>query len=252
VTGYEIRPEWYQVVYNLAAQQAHLAIGEDEPRTLWRWLRDVFDDDEEDREGAAARAAYLRKAQASATEVLRQAAETLEIDRVLRSGFRDQISSEQASSSPLSDKLREFLAATVELSAAVLLAGLVRIATDQWPVGEIEGRKDLLEKLDTPIDPDALVDYVLRAKDISYRVHYNLACYFSQSPDDQTDQAWDHFQRALTSAPRLEAAGLADWAGRDPTLKELRVAKGEEFDQFTRLYLLPTYEEQRDESDTTD
>jgi hypothetical protein len=76
--------------------------------------------------------------------------------------------------------------------------------------------------------------FVLERKPLAFRTQYNLACYLTAHPENDQDPL-DWLRNALASAPPLEQARLAEWAWKDPTLKQLRERR-EEFSAATAPY----------------
>lgn len=235
--------EWYQVTYNLAAQKAHIALeaeaalaatADSELGRAMLWFRRLLGD----RDPMDLVRGYQREAHEHAHKLLQQTALALQADDLAA----EQERSGRVQPKRLERKLRKFLEDTVEPTGAVLLAGLTRSAfgSEHDDSRAITTRDELVEALNigTPA-PTSLVGYVMERRDLSYRVHYNLACYFA---DENTRIAWENFREAISSAPRFEATVLADWARRDPSLEPLRQARGEEFEGLVRLYSLPRLE----------
>lgn len=226
--------EWYQVTYNLAAQKAHFALEPGKDERLPEFLRrlSLF----RDRAEEGRRRRLLLEAHDHAQNLLHQAAISILTDDRAAEQPRGRRRPER-----LDEKLRTFLEETVEPTAAVLLAGLTKTAGLGFRERQaITTRQDLVDALRTGTPaPDALVAYVTQRQELPFRVRYNLACYYA---DESAGIAWDNFRVALTSAPRLEATVLADWAQRDPSLEPLRSARREDFDRFVRLYRVPTFE----------
>lgn len=220
------RPEWFQVKYNLAAQKAHLS--------LVRESEDIVADPSA---GATDPSEDLADAIEHASTLL------LETATLLEASPDPPIFAE-------APKLRPFLAETLEPATAVLLAGTLhrRAAYGRgwsWGLPRIDARGDLIRVLEreAPPSPDALIVYVMRAKEISYRVRYNLACYFAEkSPGPRhpdIDEAWRQLRFALAKAPRIEAVALANWASEDPSLQHLAIARRESLRRLLALYRLP-------------
>ena len=228
--------EWYQVTYNLAAQKAHLALEPElgREKRLLPFLRTLL----QDAESARQRRQLLLQAHAHAEKLLRRTVADLFADDRVAEG-----KGQPPATGRLDAKFRSFLEETVEPTGAVLLAGLTKAADlDFDERGAITTRQDLLEAMraGTP-SPDELLGYVTERRELAFRVRYNLACYYAgESPR----LAFEQLRMALTSAPRLEATVLADWAKRDPSLERLRSAMRDEFDRFVRLYSLPAIEEE--------
>jgi hypothetical protein len=224
--------EWYQVMYNLAAQKAHAAMEPGKYGAVPPFLRglSLFRDRREDER----RRRLLLEAHHHARKLLKQTAIS-----ILAHGEAPRTRGEPER---LDRKLRAFLEETVEPTAAVLLAGVTRAAEfKSVDRRAITTREELVQALNTGTpSPDTLVAYVTERRDLPFRVRYNLACYYA---DDNAALAWRNFKAALTDVPRLEATVLADWAQRDPSLEALRTARREEFDRLLRLYRLPKFED---------
>lgn len=105
---------------------------------------------------------------------------------------------------PQEDRLRTFLAATIEPSCALLAA-----------------RR--LHRLERPEEAAPLVEHVLdlaRADELSYRAYYALACL--EANDGDHDDAILYLSRALYKAPRARRDELAEWALSDPAFAPVR------------------------------
>ena len=103
-------------------------------------------------------------------------------------------------------RLRTFLAATIEPSCALLAAR----------------RLHQLERAD---EATPLVEHVLelaRADQLSYRAYYALACLEANDGDDR--DAILYLGRALYKAPRARRDELAEWALQDPAFASVRAA----------------------------
>ncbi|RCV64113.1 Tetratricopeptide (TPR) repeat [Methanophagales archaeon] len=62
---------------------------------------------------------------------------------------------------------------------------------------------------------------------LTYRSHYDLACYYSES--DNNEDAWEHLKYAL------ERGGeIVQWAQKDPSLEKLREDKKGDFDKLIK------------------
>jgi tetratricopeptide (TPR) repeat protein len=76
---------------------------------------------------------------------------------------------------------------------------------------------------------------------LTYRSHYNLACYYSivgEKKDEECDNAYNDALRHLKWA--LErGGGIVQWAKKDPSLKGLRKDKKCEFDELIKKYSAP-------------
>lgn len=107
------------------------------------------------------------------------------------------------------ERLRTFLAATIEPSCALLAARRLHQL----------GRAD---------EAAPLTEHVLelaRAEQLSYRAYYALACLEANDGDDR--DAILYLSRALYKAPRARRDELAEWALSDPAFASLRTAVGE-------------------------
>nr|AAU83851.1 hypothetical protein GZ34G5_18 [uncultured archaeon GZfos34G5] len=67
---------------------------------------------------------------------------------------------------------------------------------------------------------------------LTYRGHYNLACYYSETKDDE--KAWEHLEYALE-----RGGDIVQWAKNDPSLKRLREDTEGEFDKLIEKYFAP-------------
>jgi len=227
------RAIWYQLMYNLAAHQAHFAM---EPHRrvdhpiLFRAAPSFFGD-----------------ARSTAAVLLAAASRTLV---ELEDAVRERRWWERRLSEPLV-QLRTFLAETMEPASAVLLAGLLsdRRGEPIESTFRVSNRSEIPE-LVFPISEstsaglsDALVRYVLELPAISYRVHYNLACYFSgllgREDGETATEALRELDRALRGAPASERRALAAWAPNDPSLRALSTQRRAEFDELLALYVNP-------------
>jgi tetratricopeptide (TPR) repeat protein len=65
---------------------------------------------------------------------------------------------------------------------------------------------------------------------ISYRAHYNLACYYSRFR--KYDNALLHLEYALEPKNKI----LWHWAQEDPSLERVRENKKDEFDKLLKKY----------------
>lgn len=104
------------------------------------------------------------------------------------------------------DRLRTFLAATIEPSCALLAAR----------------RLHQLERHD---EAAPLVEHALelaRADELSYRAYYALACL--EANDGADHDAILYLSRALYKAPRARRDELAEWALQDPAFASVRAA----------------------------
>jgi hypothetical protein len=204
----EKRQEWYQVLYHLSAQRGHQAesVEQKDEKLLQRATRD----------------AALLVNRASATLLSFGVTRADELNFRLPTDGRDLA-------------LVKFLQDIVEPSTVVLLAGLLRELHEDWrhdqpheldrkrlweftnrlQIGPIESRAD-------DFSPDELVGYVLQWQAPSYRIRYNLACYFAGSEKTSGD-ALQALSGALGSVPApRDTAALAAWSLEDPTLQALR------------------------------
>lgn len=135
-------------------------------------------------------------------------------------------------------EIRSFLR-LAELSTVVLLADVwtyrvrkgigasgTTAATALGQSPDNEGLKLVLN--DGPSLPGA--GYLIRVAEseggVSYRVHYNLACYYSGRRD--YDRSLHHLRYGL------EHGNLGAWARRDPALRDLRRVRMREFDKVVR------------------
>jgi hypothetical protein len=268
----ELRPDWYQVVYNLAAQHAHRAVKRaPKPPFLKRFL-DAFDGDDEDaaRKGASER--DVQDAIRYAKLVLGAAlATTMELRKESRSKSKSsndddpRNGNERDKQPDPSADLLQFLERTVAPTTAILLAGLFtrpglgdpKIRVDLPPDGHPDTSSWLRlgEQLQTMLsslgaqDADLvtpLLQYAAAAPERNYRVDYNLACFIAgrltKDPDLDTNlvtRALKHLQQALDGAQAVERLALADWAAKDPSLRPLQAADGERWNRLIAQYQLP-------------
>jgi hypothetical protein len=271
----ELRSEWYQVHYNLAAHRAHLAL---ETQREHHFLN----------LGARERAIEIaRLAEAAEDEIrltLLTAVKTLDwLEKAERSGAntpgdghgevsRRAVGRENGGSDKgdefVDAALKNFLSQTVEPASAVLLAGLMAIrprkrrrdghdaeegmavialpAPGRSEVAEIAAQRDARD--DTA--RDTLIEFASQGTP-SYRVRYNLACYWSELlPDDPeqddatgAEKSMEELRQALMGAPVREAPRLAAWAEVDPTLEWVRRAREDDFIRLTALFKLPLAKE---------
>jgi hypothetical protein len=205
----ERRQEWYQVLYNLSAQRSHQVVAKES--------RDYK---------------LLMLAAKDATLLVNRAAATLlDLGVVQTDG--------PTSSVPKGARtLARFLQDIVEPSGVVLLAGILgtlygdRDSDSVHPLAALDRRR--LERATRPLvinppgsherylSPGELIDYVMQWHAPSYRIRYNLACYFADETKKQRE-ALEQLAAALAGAPTpREAARLAGWSLKDPTLKPLR------------------------------
>jgi hypothetical protein len=227
------RPIWYQLMYNLAAHQAHLSM---EPRRNRRAGFPILQ---------RAAPSFFGDALATATVLLAASSTTLmEIDAAMRRRRWWERNVPQPRS-----QLRTFLGETMEPASAVLVAGLLNEQAGQQLERSltIEWRDEIpelvLQRRD--IEPAALsaalVQYVLELPRISYRVHYNLACYFSgllsSNSEKVADNSLQELRTALQTAPDSERRSLAAWAPQDPSLDELRRRRESDFNELLTIYI---------------
>ena len=186
-------------------------------------------------------------------------------------------------------QMRTFLGRTVEPATAVTLAGILLAAAD-FTGSSTPGRRSaplrrrgkLMRTLRSEtrfaqLRPAQLIEYAQRKErknHLTYRVHYNLACYFSTTagklngdvehqalfaaacPLDRpsrgsggdsppapsveenvlrlTERAYTQLTTAIRRAPRGKREELATWAQDDPTLEVLRVQQDEKFKALTQ------------------
>jgi hypothetical protein len=211
----ETRTLWYQVQYSRAAQDANDGLRKNRDRSA--------------------------PAEARARDVALTTAITL-----LELGHWDprrpapRITSMFGRSSRERRRLARFLIETVEPSTLIMLAGL----SERTGARHVEDRFALARYLagGIPIHPRALIRFVRCYPNLSYRAAYNIACYYSGRIEDDDGYVGDAYERlsdALRNAPRDEQAGLAQWAGEDPSLAELRTQLGDDFRELVNYYLEP-------------
>ena len=210
------RPIWYQVMYNLAAQQAHLMLGGAD-RGEWPVLR-------------RAAPTFVGDALTTAADLLAASSATL---LELASSAASRRFWERKGREPHA-QLRSFLERAMEPGAAVLVAGLLDkragLTADEPQLtlqrADIPALMLSLGRVDRLVDPSvlagALVRYAVGRDSITYRVHYNVACYLSglldQGETEIGDRALRELAVALQGAPAGERRSLAEWAPRDPSL----------------------------------
>jgi hypothetical protein len=247
----EFRPDWYQILYHLAAQHAHRAL--------------TRDDEDDRRDDIAAATANAR----SALQDAYRAFEQLHVESA-SDAKRVRLTPRQW------DTLRVFLEETIEPATALLLAGLLtrpglvgEVKTFTMPRAIVEedfdrddGRapdperrhKDrntlhsVLRRDDATTEElvPRLLEFAL-ASNRSYRVDYNLACFLSGRLSGNpvyVDRALHALARALRRAPASEQSTLASWARKDPALDVLRFFKGFE-ELVSRYELVPLHESGR-------
>jgi hypothetical protein len=134
-------------------------------------------------------------------------------------------------------RLIRFLMDTVEPSTLILLAAL----NERRGVRRLEDRCVLARYLEdgAPIHPRALIRYVRRNENLSYRAAYNLACYYAGHAGDDDGYASDALERlaeAFRKAPLDEQTALGHWAYEDPSLAPLLRKHKREFDRVVRYY----------------
>ncbi len=129
------------------------------------------------------------------------------------------------------DKADRFLydmLTTYELSSVVLLAdsaaaakaaGLLTFNNDTAPANASpRERREWFGRVDTTLmtapSDEEMIKLVVGSDVLSVRAAYNLACYFSEKSDFPAAIKW------LTQG--LERTSFAEWAGKDPTLRNLR------------------------------
>lgn len=257
---YELRAEWYQVTYNLAAQYAHVVLSPPErrrrrapgplsaPRARERAQYDYPDDD--------GRAQGLSEAVGQSLSLLAMAARTIIVAPNITAGpesKRRRFAGRGRAASDVDEgaqrALLRFLAETVEPSAAVLLAGLMlyahgpaddqpAVALDRQTVAQLDTHQASTER------GPSLVAYALARDRIGYRAQYNLACYFAELSgyehrEAASTTALEWLRGGLSNAPRFEASQLASWALEDPSLEELRQMREADFYSMVRRFALP-------------
>jgi tetratricopeptide (TPR) repeat protein len=67
---------------------------------------------------------------------------------------------------------------------------------------------------------------------LTYRSHYNLACYYTAASDNE--KAWEHLKCALE-----RGGDIVQWAQKDPSLERLREDKNGDFDKWIKKYSTP-------------
>jgi hypothetical protein len=249
------RAIWYQVTYNLAAHQAHSALATDASRVQQHARQGLLDD-----------------ARYTAARLLATAATTL--TEIEAAGRRRRWWWERHRLPDAQDQLQAFLSETTEPSSAILFAGLIIETTRPLETEtaddslEISNRSELpniatrVIRQEMSSSPDAvssaLVEYALTRPTISYRVHYNAACYFSgltpQSPPrDSVDNgriALQELENALHDAPASERRALTKWTESDPSLEQLRRFRTASFRRLLGMYKLPDLEQRRQKATT--
>jgi hypothetical protein len=139
------------------------------------------------------------------------------------------------------ERLEVFLAGTVDPCAQILQAGAALYQGRPW-------------------DGDLVVEELgLRdAGSLSYRVHYNAACYWAaraQQQEDETEaflrRSLDALRDALRICPTRRREELLDWLGNDPTLVQLRVDPRvkDAFDEEVGRYSIPQEEPKEEPKD---
>lgn len=123
----------------------------------------------------------------------------------------------------LSVAVRSFLADIIKPSMQVLRAGaLLKLRRLQASVDD-----------EDDVEAEAQVAAIAGRDNLSWRVRYNVACYYASKPlpggeasaeksSDPRSTAFAQLEAALATAPRREATRLASWAERDPSLASLR------------------------------
>jgi hypothetical protein len=257
----EHRSEWYQVHYNLAAHRAHRALSIEQEKHFLPLLH-------RSRKAEIERLKFLAEEEARA--VVLAAGKTIdELERANKFSVHGGGAGGGLTDREKAD-LEDFLVRTVEPSTAVLLAGLIAQfgVADRPPHAGREsaaGSDGIDAAAPDPLGSDrASVATMIRSKvrgreaaDVlirfaserhaSYRVRYNLACYWSEQLEllqgsnepSEADKSMRELRDALTGAPAREAPRLAEWAENDPTLSSLRRTREDEFFALTALFKLP-------------
>jgi hypothetical protein len=234
------RPIWYQVMYNLAAHQAHLAM---EPR------------------GRIELPILRRAAPSFYGDALGTAVVLLAASSTTLLELQDEDQSrrwwERRKPHPRG-QLHSFLEETMEPASAVLVAGLLDERVGGFEqVGNIPSREQIPQLMlsirSTEAAPpglrEQLIDYAQNRPRISYRVHYNLACYCSGRSGDGDEEtvarALRELARGLNEAPASDRRSLAQWARADPSLKELRRQRDDEFHELLMISVTPALKPRR-------
>jgi hypothetical protein len=239
------RPIWYQLMYNLSAHQAHLAMA-NHSRTRVPIIR----------RGAPL---FFGDARRTAAVLVAAAGETLtELAEVTRQRrFWERIRPDQLV------QLQDFLQTSMEPAAAVLLAGLTSgdssTSVDSYvqaPGHETWSRRQVVVALRLFLENDTLEPglsrglyaFAIERPRLTYRVNYNVACYLSGTMgadtdgDDTAGQALNALTAALAEAPNSDRRNLATWARKDPSLDDLRLRKKDDFNNLIDFYSGPSLE----------
>jgi hypothetical protein len=178
------------------------------------------------------------------------------------------------------EALEKFLAQTVQLSTALLLAGIlrVRLVEKGTPIPSDETPAQAVKKLRRLTATDlrnrvleiacsaahdweavrTLEAFVDPRSEHSYRVDYNLACYYAgelgkrgrdaarrttsqtdKTQDEMLANALNYLKAAFQKAPPVEVQLLAEWAWRDPSLERLRLDHELKFKECLKAFTLP-------------
>jgi hypothetical protein len=87
-------------------------------------------------------------------------------------------------------------------------------------------------------DAEQLVSFVRESAGLSYRVHYNLACYEATAGEDRVEAALDDLRTALRLAFGAKRTRLVEWARVDPSLASVRRSRTEAFQALLDRYTL--------------
>jgi hypothetical protein len=144
--------------------------------------------------------------------------------------------------SPTELRMMRFLSETVEPSSELLIAHALLL----------QGRKT---------EAEGVVRRVRSGRRLSYRAHYNFACYeagrakiassYPEGADveDALQESFDHLTSAIEGAPPEKQGDLARWAKDDPALKPLVEANKRFAAQFRDLTTLEDGSEEETKAD---
>ena len=238
------RPVWYQLMYNLAAHQAHLAMA-----FHLRSRVPII------QRGAPS---FVGDARETASVLVVAAGDTLSelADITRKRRFWERAQPDRLL------QLNDFLEASMEPAAAILLAGLTSTADSAWsdPYGHESNqgpwtRQEVGAALrifigDGEIESGlsrGLFHFAVERPRLTYRVNYNVACYLSTTLTKRDDgevaaAALDALNSALAAAPNSDRRNLTTWARKDPSLEALRVRRKDDFDELIDFYSGPSLE----------
>ena len=111
-----------------------------------------------------------------------------------------------------------------------------------------EQRRKLRGEL-AKVEPWTLIEHVRRSAQISTRTRYNLACYCTTLGHLSAEHRDEAFELALGSLEfALVGSGLAEWAGKDPSLRSLRAERAKEFKAIVERHTVAPHDGGSDES----